>query len=364
MQQLFNFDIKNYDPKWTVSSRPSARGIIRFENNRIALVYSKKFDYYKFPGGGIHDDEDKIVAMIREVQEETGLVVRPETVEEFGYVGRLQKSNYLPETIFQQDNFYYTCSVESEVTVQNLDDYEKDEEFELRIVDIQQAIETNNRHSSEDSYRLIMVMREAAVLQMLLGKTPEPSPAFAEFLLETGAAKNPGPWREHSYAVAKAAKKMAEAINQNGGNMNPVSAYVYGLLHDIGRQEGFTYMAHVWDGYEFMAALGYKNVAQICLTHSFNLQKITDYIGKQDVTEEQYQKMSQLLSEVTYTDYDRLIQLLDSTCSADGSQNMEERMNDVKRRYGDYPQAKWDKNFELKAYFEKLMGRDFYEVIK
>jgi hypothetical protein len=38
-------------------------------------------------------------------------------------------------------------------------------------------------------------------------------------------------------------------------------------------------------------------------------------------------------------------------------------MSDVKARYGYYPQAKWNKNFELKAYFENLAGHDFYDII-
>ena len=70
-----------------------------------------------------------------------------------------------------------------------------------------------------------------------------------------------------------------------------------------------------------------------------------------------------LLAAIVYNDYDRLIQLLDSTCGADGTQNLEQRMGDVKARYGYYPQAKWDKNFELKAYFEQLAGRDLYDII-
>ena len=39
-------------------------------------------------------------------------------------------------------------------------------------------------------------------------------------------------------------------------------------------------------------------------------------------------------------------------------------MEDVKNRYGYYPKTKYDKNFELKAYFEKLMGKDFYTVLQ
>ncbi len=71
-----------------------------------------------------------------------------------------------------------------------------------------------------------------------------------------------------------------------------------------------------------------------------------------------------LLDSYEYDDYDRLIQLLDSTCNADGTKNLEKRMEDVKNRYGYYPKAKYDKNFELKAYFEKLMGKYLYTVLQ
>ncbi len=47
--------------------------------------------------------------------------------------------------------------------------------------------------------------------------------------------------------------------------------------------------------------------------------------------------------------------LLDSTCGADGTKNLEARMNDVKERYGYYPEGKWKKNFELKAYFQLVL---------
>lgn len=193
----------------------------------------------------------------------------------------------------------------------------------------------------------------------------EPSRVMAEQLLEESAKLNPGPWQAHSMAVAKAAEKIAKAVIAAGGtSLEPEKAYIYGLLHDIGRRCGYTYMAHVIDGYEYLSSMGYENAARICITHSFNLQTTEDYIGKVDITEAQLEKIKNLLASYEYNDYDRLIQLLDSTCGADGTQNLEARMGDVKNRYGYYPQAKWDKNFELKSYFEKLMGKDFYEVIR
>ena len=38
-------------------------------------------------------------------------------------------------------------------------------------------------------------------------------------------------------------------------------------------------------------------------------------------------------------------------------------MNDVRRRYGSYPQEKWDRNMELRKYFEGKMGKELYEVV-
>lgn len=364
MKLLYNYDLKDYNPEWPHSTRPSARAIILFDNNKIALVHSKKLNYYKFPGGGIHSDEKYEIALIREVQEETGLIVIEDSIKEYGYIQRLQKSNYLPDTIFEQNSYYYTCNVTNEITEQNLDKYEADEGFELAIVSIEDAIKTNKSHIDDNEFNIVMIARDTLVLERLINADPLPSIRTANFLLKNCALKNPGPWEKHSIAVANSARKMAEAIVLNGGNMNPDKAYVVGLLHDIGRQEGYTYMRHVIDGFKYLKALGYESAAKICLTHSFNLHIIDDYIGKIDVTDAEYKEIRDLLAKIEYDDYDRLIQLLDSTCGADGTINLEDRMNDVKARYGYYPQGKWDKNFELKEYFEKLMGKEFYSVIK
>ena len=383
MKTLFTTDYKNYEPDWPSSSRPSARAIILTDNlplspsNKIALAYAKNLGYYKFPGGGIHEGEENTSALIREVEEETGLEVIPESISEAGLVHRVMQSEMFPKTIFIQDSFHYFCRVKISpdgtplIKNQKLDDYEKDDGFELRIVTIAEAIQTNLHFKSDNYAKLDMIARETLVMEKLCGIDENLPRAFAETLLEKCVAKNPGPWREHSYAVAQAAEKIARAVNENAAShssttslLNPDFAYTCGLLHDIGRQMGYTYMAHVYDGYHFLKNLGYDQLAKICLTHSFNLHIIDDYIGKIDITDSQYEELKTLLAATEYDDYDRLIQLLDSTCGADGTKNMEDRMNDVKQRYGCYPEGKWNKNFELKEYFEKLMGRDLYEVIK
>ena len=166
MKRLFEIDLKDYKKTDSVFRRPSARAII-IKGDKIALVYSKREKYFKFPGGGIHDDEDKREALIREVREEVGMIVIPESIREYGSVLRRQKSGVEEDTIFEQENFYYFCDVEEGMVEQNLDDYESEAEFVLRIVDIDEAIRVNDIYHSDDSFNEIMIKRELRVLRMI-----------------------------------------------------------------------------------------------------------------------------------------------------------------------------------------------------
>ena len=185
-----------------------------------------------------------------------------------------------------------------------------------------------------------------------------PTRVKAEELLKDAELCNPGPGADHSRVTARCAERIAAAC----GDMDPDKAYVLGLLHDIGRKFGVKHMGHIYDGYHYMTELGYDEAARICLSHSFTIQKLEDYIGNWDISIEQQEELRRLLEELEYDDYDRLIQVCDSLAGI-AVMDMEARMADVKRRYGAYPQDKWDKNLELKTYFEQKMQQDIYRVV-
>lgn len=185
-----------------------------------------------------------------------------------------------------------------------------------------------------------------------------PTRQQAEELLREAETHNAGSWGNHSRNVAACAEKIALSCGMDGNK-----AYVLGLLHDIGRKFGTRHLGHVYDGYRYMLSLGYTQVAKICLTHSFCNRDIHAYIGKFDISEDEQRELETALDAAVYDDYDRLIQLCDALGTAEGVVDIEVRMQDVKNRYGSYPQEQWDKNIELKQYFEKKANRNIYEIV-
>ncbi len=360
MKTLFAMDIKNYARSDVPCRRPSARAIIRMEDGRLAMVYSRKYGYYKFPGGGIRDGEQPQQALVREVQEETGLLVWPESIQEYGSVLRCQKSARQKDVVFEQQNVYYFGSVQETAGIQNLDEYEKEAGFVLRLVRPEEAIAANKACHLQDVFDLVMIARETQVLERLCGLEPEPYDSMAQFLLEEASKSHPGPWVQHSRYAAESARRIASRCP----GLEPERAYVYGLLHDIGRRYGISGLAHVYDGYHYLMDMGYKNAAGIALSHSFQIKRLSDYIGPADIPKQAQEEMKMLLEAQVQGDYDYLIQLCDSIAKADGIVTLEERMNDVKSRYGHYPREKWERNLWLRKYFEEKMQMDLYEAVR
>jgi 8-oxo-dGTP pyrophosphatase MutT (NUDIX family) len=168
MRLLFELDQHDYDACTHTLVRDSARSII-LADQKLAMVHSMKYDFYKFPGGGIEGGEDPIAAMIRETREEAGLVVKPETVKEYGYVHRVEKSPEDESQCFVQDNYYYLCQAEAETVAQCLDPYESEEHYVLEFV-APQIVLAKNRQANSGPYSPVMLEREARVIELLIAE--------------------------------------------------------------------------------------------------------------------------------------------------------------------------------------------------
>lgn len=183
----------------------------------------------------------------------------------------------------------------------------------------------------------------------------------AENALQDAHRANPGPWADHSRYVALACRNIARRCP----HMDEELAYLYGMLHDIGRGAGVSSERHLLDGYRWCMERGWEKMAQICISHAFMIQDISTAIGVVDMPPEDKAFMAEFVRNAIYDDYDRLVQLCDALALPSGFCLLEKRFVDVAIRYGTHPAttARWKAVLEIKAYFERIMGCSVYDCL-
>ena len=82
MQILLTLDKKDYEEGMPVFEKYSTRGVI-IRDGKIATQHGSAGDY-KILGGGVEPGEKLEDALIREVGEESGLIVIPESIRPIG----------------------------------------------------------------------------------------------------------------------------------------------------------------------------------------------------------------------------------------------------------------------------------------
>ena len=125
-----------------VNYREAVRAVI-IKKNKILMVHSINKDY-KFPGGGIKKGENKIEALEREVEEETGYVCN-KIIRKLGIVTERSKDKYVHDRIFKMISYYYVVEVSDERKEQKLDAYEAELGFTPVWVDLLEAIRNNEK---------------------------------------------------------------------------------------------------------------------------------------------------------------------------------------------------------------------------
>ena len=171
MPLLAVFDDRGYDPHWPVRHRTAVRCIIR-ESGLVAMVKSQVRGFYQFPGGGLEPGEDYLDALIREVREEVGLTILPDSVCPFGFTREIRSSRYDRSTVFDQTSRYYFATHTGPVLPPMLDDYERDLGYELEWVAPETAYQVNVDLAAHYNRKSKFVLREAYVLATLMGIKP------------------------------------------------------------------------------------------------------------------------------------------------------------------------------------------------
>ncbi|MBE0700986.1 MAG: NUDIX domain-containing protein [Acholeplasmataceae bacterium] len=152
-----------------IKKRKTVRAIIKNQHNELLMVYSKHFDDYTFPGGGLKADEDDITALQRELKEELGAdditIIKP-----CGIIEELRYGVKGSDNVYHQMSTYYHCEIKS-LGGQNLADRELLHGIEPRWVSIETAICHNQSVINDDRHQVkglkTVLSREHRVLEAL-----------------------------------------------------------------------------------------------------------------------------------------------------------------------------------------------------
>ena len=122
MKRLLTLDLENYTDDMPVTEKHTVRAVI-LRDGRMAMQRSGKGEY-KIPGGGVEDGESHLQTLLREVREETGLLVRPDTVREIGEIVEMREDVFCPRQKYVCYSYFYFCGVEDETVATHMTDSE------------------------------------------------------------------------------------------------------------------------------------------------------------------------------------------------------------------------------------------------
>ena len=158
MKLLLTLDEQNYTEDMPVFEKEVVRAII-MQGERLVVQRCRKGEY-KIPGGGVEPGEERIGTLLREVREETGLLVRPETITPLGEILELREDVFCKGKKYVCRTYYYQCDVLPETVDVTLTESELAKGYEpvWVIVRENRRIQEGKRWRQRDTEFLVMMI--------------------------------------------------------------------------------------------------------------------------------------------------------------------------------------------------------------
>jgi len=160
-------EIKTLENK-SIFTRFATRAIT-IKGNNILLLYTKRYEDYSLPGGGLDANEDKIEGMIRELSEETG-AKNIKNIKPFGAYEEFRPWYKVDYDIQHMISYCYTCDINLELGQSNLESYEINNGMKAVWVNIYEAIEHNKKTMIISDKKGMSIERETFLLELLAEK--------------------------------------------------------------------------------------------------------------------------------------------------------------------------------------------------
>ena len=168
MERLLLLDAKDYDDDMDVWARIAVRGIV-FIGDKLLLLNDNKGEV-SLPDGGQDEGESDADTLIREIREETGYSVIPDTIRPFEYIKEKRRDfkSYHDDRIFNQISRLYFCEVSAECGETQLSKQEKIYGMRTAMYTLDEAIAKNramldtvgNLAWNQREYRSLLLIKE------------------------------------------------------------------------------------------------------------------------------------------------------------------------------------------------------------
>lgn len=149
-----------------VFKRRASRAIV-LKGESILLLYTKRYNDFSFPGGGVDEHEDLVLGLHRELAEETG-ASGIKIVKEYGYIDEMRPHYRQEFDLIHMLSYFYVCEIDSVLGQAQMEHYEVANGMEVKWINIHEAIAHNRQvMTSKDASMGLSIERETLVLELV-----------------------------------------------------------------------------------------------------------------------------------------------------------------------------------------------------
>jgi len=142
-------DEMNYTDDMEVLEFTHSRALICVDG--LYAMQRAKSGEYKLPGGRLEPGETPVHALIREVEEETGLLVDEDSIKEIGGITEIRQDVFDATKKYICHSFYYSCAIKPEKGSIHRSQNELEKGLELEWVTMEDMIAANKALELESS---------------------------------------------------------------------------------------------------------------------------------------------------------------------------------------------------------------------
>lgn len=141
MKLLLTVDDQNYTNDMPVYERFNVRAVIQ-KDGKLAMERSRLGEY-KFPGGGVDQGERLEEALCREVREETGLVVKRDSIQALGEILEMREDLFKKGQKYICHSYFFQCDTEEKMVPTARTESELRQGYELAWVEPERILSGN-----------------------------------------------------------------------------------------------------------------------------------------------------------------------------------------------------------------------------